>query len=444
MPYITLKQIAMIASAFFLISACGGGGGGGSDQSDNSGGGDDGSESSTSSEITVAADPTEGGNVSGGGTFDTGETISLTATPADFFSFDGWYTGGERIGQSASLEFEVDGDATVTARFSEVENAERVPLPENGSLVGFAVDDAPVDVAFAVTSEVTVDDGQQGLWRTDNAGSDWTKVATQQVNFIEIAADEPETVVAATDDQYLLSFDGGVSWNVNSNDALLPASDASVVTARDGIYLASSDVFTPGLYRSTDQGTSWEQVFTGNNFLDDGRLAAAAISPADSDTLYVGPTFSSDMHKSSDDGASWFSVQSGLPADTLFLFSSGDADFSFGDAVRVDPSDAQRVFVSGSISVNGGANWSQEDNLLSNRVAWLNGHLVTIEDRTVRVSRDNGATWRDVLPLTAPSGIPFETPDRIATSENHLYFYLDGIDPVFRVPLSLIRNEINK
>lgn len=66
--------------------------------------------------VSVYASPTNGGTVTGGGTFHYGETATLTATPANGYEFAGWSdanTDNPRI-------VTVTGDANYTAIFNEV------------------------------------------------------------------------------------------------------------------------------------------------------------------------------------------------------------------------------------------------------------------------------------------------------------------------------------
>ena len=66
--------------------------------------------------ITTNANPPAGGTVTGGGTFNYGQTCTLTATPASGYEFAGWQDGNTQNPRS----FTVTGNATYTATFNEV------------------------------------------------------------------------------------------------------------------------------------------------------------------------------------------------------------------------------------------------------------------------------------------------------------------------------------
>ena len=86
--------------------------------------------------ITVIANPTEGGTVVGGGTYQEGQTCTVTATPAAGYTFINWTEDGEEVSADASYSFTVDGDRTLVANFS-IESYEITAItdPEAGGTV---------------------------------------------------------------------------------------------------------------------------------------------------------------------------------------------------------------------------------------------------------------------------------------------------------------------
>lgn len=65
--------------------------------------------------ITTNASPSAGGSVSGGGTFDSGTVITLTATANSDYEFSNWSNGET----SSSISVAVSADATYTAYFTK-------------------------------------------------------------------------------------------------------------------------------------------------------------------------------------------------------------------------------------------------------------------------------------------------------------------------------------
>ncbi len=68
-------------------------------------------------QITVTASPVEGGTVSGGGSFEGGETCTVTATPNEGYYFECWKENGRRVSTEATYSFMVAGNRNLTANF---------------------------------------------------------------------------------------------------------------------------------------------------------------------------------------------------------------------------------------------------------------------------------------------------------------------------------------
>ena len=67
--------------------------------------------------ITATADPAEGGTVTGGGTFNNGQSCTLTATPATGYNFVNWTKNGQQVSTNATYTFTVTESAAYVAHF---------------------------------------------------------------------------------------------------------------------------------------------------------------------------------------------------------------------------------------------------------------------------------------------------------------------------------------
>ena len=71
----------------------------------------------TTHSITAAANPAEGGTVSGEGTYNYGTTCNLVATANDTYHFVNWKKNGTVVSTNANYSFIVNGDADFVANF---------------------------------------------------------------------------------------------------------------------------------------------------------------------------------------------------------------------------------------------------------------------------------------------------------------------------------------
>ena len=69
-------------------------------------------------EVTLSASPSEGGSVSGAGTYEEGVEVSVVATPAEGYHFVCWQEGGSTVvGAGATYDFAASSDRALTAVF---------------------------------------------------------------------------------------------------------------------------------------------------------------------------------------------------------------------------------------------------------------------------------------------------------------------------------------
>ena len=86
--------------------------------------------------ITVSANPTNGGTVTGGGTYQQGQSCTVTATPATGYTFLRWTENGNQVSTNASYTFTVTGNRTLVAQFQQQNyNISVSANPTNGGTV---------------------------------------------------------------------------------------------------------------------------------------------------------------------------------------------------------------------------------------------------------------------------------------------------------------------
>ncbi len=81
---------------------------------------------STKPTISVDAKPIAGGTVTGGGTFDQNQIVTITASAANGYKFDNWTEGYTVISTDPDYKFSVSGSKLLTANFSKLTNIQNV------------------------------------------------------------------------------------------------------------------------------------------------------------------------------------------------------------------------------------------------------------------------------------------------------------------------------
>ena len=83
----------------------------------------------------VEANTTVGGEATGTGIYEYGQTATVTAIPEDGYMFQGWYEGEALVSGDLSYSFIVTADRTLTAHFAKVYHITLSASPEAGGTV---------------------------------------------------------------------------------------------------------------------------------------------------------------------------------------------------------------------------------------------------------------------------------------------------------------------
>ena len=103
--------------------------------------------------ITATADPAEGGTVTGGGTFNNGQSCTLTATPATGYNFVNWTKNGVQVSTNATYTFTVTESAAYVAHFQP--QSFTISLSANPANAGTVSGDGTYDYGTSCTVVAT-------------------------------------------------------------------------------------------------------------------------------------------------------------------------------------------------------------------------------------------------------------------------------------------------
>jgi photosystem II stability/assembly factor-like uncharacterized protein len=214
------------------------------------------------------------------------------------------------------------------------------------ALMSGRIADIAIDPADQSTWYVAV--GSGNLWKTENAGTTWEPVFDDQASYsigcVTIDPSHPEVVWIGTGenvggrhvgygDGVYRSRDDGASWErvgLEESEHIAKIvvdprdSDVVYVAAQGPLWSAGGE---RGLYKTIDGGTTWQQILGGGEYTG---VTDLVMDPRDPDVLFAathqrsrtvaalingGPE--SGIHKSSDGGATWRELEKGLPEEDM-------------------------------------------------------------------------------------------------------------------------------
>lgn len=189
--------------------------------------------------ITVTAVPSEGGTVTGGNGYHYGQTCTLTATPAEGYSFIGWWLNGSQVSAENPYSFTVTESADYEAHFNlDVLPVYNITVSANPVEGGTVTGDGSYEQGATCTVEATANPGYEFV--------NWT------VDGIVVATTATHEFTVTGDAEYVANFnfagfiinatamptEGGnvtISGGIDDTNVFLPGSSCTLeATANEG------------------------------------------------------------------------------------------------------------------------------------------------------------------------------------------------------------------
>lgn len=165
--------------------------------------------------ISLSANPDNGGSVSGGGTYQEGESCTVSATANDGYAFSNWSEDGEEVSSNSNYTFTVNGNRTLVAHFEL--------LPPNSYSINVSADPSN---GGSVSGGGTFEEGQSCTVRaTANNSyifSNWTE------NGIEVSTNARYSFVVNSNRTLVAHFTTIVQSNYTISVSASPSNGGTV------------------------------------------------------------------------------------------------------------------------------------------------------------------------------------------------------------------------
>jgi uncharacterized protein YjdB len=123
--------------------------------------------------VSLSANPTAGGTVSGGGTYNYGSSCTVTATANSGYTFTNWTENGSQVSTNANYSFTVTANRTLAANFTT--NAVTPPTVTTLAATNITQTTATLNKSVTEGSETII---EQGFKYKQSSASSWTTSAS--------------------------------------------------------------------------------------------------------------------------------------------------------------------------------------------------------------------------------------------------------------------------
>jgi len=359
-------------------------------------------------------------------------TVTLTAVADENWNFAGW--SGDVNSGSSSLEVTVDKPISIEVSFRQ-NILVTLNTFSKSNVEFYSVKNTGSGRIYASTTEILINDNEDGIWLSEDNGSTWAKTYDTGAVFIKGATQDPDLVIAGlVDGGYIISQDGGKSWNSGRiNDPFsnsITFTDASALNNQSPIYLSTRHATRSGIFKSNNLGNSWNYIFSSSDAINTfgSLIEQIEVVSSSPEIIYARTGFAHDIIKSNNGGSSFQSIKNGLPVNITTIGN-----------MRVNPDNGDQLFISNNLSNNGGSSWNQQS-ISANNYFWYNGFLMQATASSIRKSGDLGNSWQTVVnyeqELFGVSGTP-----AIELGFDSLFLIYNGV-PRYKIALELLKNEL--
>ncbi len=249
-----------------------------------------------------------------------------------------------------------------------------------------------------------------GVWKSTDGGNTFVPSGLSGKLVVEMIMDptNQNTIVAATNAGIFKTLDAGSSWTLTSNARTFDDLKLKENSTTRTLFAATTD---SAFFRSTNFGDTWTQISSGivlPSGVSNGNGVRIAVTPSDSNVVYLAMVANGGMIYKSIDGGTTFTAQKTSSSPYISYYtnssaSSGQGDYNHGIGVdRTNPNILWYVAHCVWKSTDGGLNWTQQTDW------WATVHtdmhqivenpynstqLYNMNDGGVWLSTNGGTSW---------------------------------------------------
>lgn len=292
-------------------------------------------------------------------------------------------------------------------------------LTDENNVLG--VSDIVIPSDYSTSQTIYIATGDRDAWdnrsigvlKSTNGGTTWTNTGIQfnladqdMVTRLLLHPSDNQTIIAATSIGVYKTTNGGITWNNQ-----LTSTSFIDMEYKPGDFNTLYGSTTNGsIYRSIDGGSNWTEELSQGNRIE---LSVSADEPTYVYAIIANGSSALDgIYKSTNSGGSFSEVFSGNNLNLLGWDSDGGGTQGQGWydlSIAVSPNDANTLLVGGINtwrSTNGGSSWSIVNHWWGDGVPAVhadkhmlkyrnNGDLFECNDGGVYLSSNNGTSWTD-------------------------------------------------